>query len=55
MEQDEIRCISQVAIDNAPEGILWFYATGEAFYANKSFCRRSGYGRNELAGMTYDP
>jgi PAS domain S-box-containing protein len=55
--EDALR-LTQFAVDNAADGILWLDPTGKVLYANDSICRSLGYSRAELLSMTvfqFDP
>ncbi|CAB1077008.1 hypothetical protein D1AOALGA4SA_4805 [Olavius algarvensis Delta 1 endosymbiont] len=50
--------LSQEAIEQAAEGILWFDSDGRIHMANNAACRLLGYSREELLTMTvpdFDP
>ena len=55
--EDALR-LTQFAVDNAADGILWLDSTGKVLYANQSICRSLGYAMDELLSMSvpdFDP
>jgi diguanylate cyclase (GGDEF)-like protein/PAS domain S-box-containing protein len=44
--------LTQLSVDQASDLIHWIAADGRLLYASESSCRRHGYSREELLGMT---
>jgi diguanylate cyclase (GGDEF)-like protein/PAS domain S-box-containing protein len=49
--QDRLR-LTQLSVDRAADLILWMAPNGRLLYASDSNCRRHGYSREEMLGMT---
>jgi PAS domain-containing protein len=49
---EEVLRLTQFAMDNVADGLIWLDASGRILYVNDAICRMLGYARAELLSMT---